>query len=67
MIVCDNENGFRPEFISKEISKIKNQKSDLVNEINELENTYRDYNYKINVKQNELKNEVLSLTDKYPI
>ena len=42
---------------SKELTKLKNNKSDLSTEISELENTYREYNYRINLKQNELKNE----------
>ena len=45
------------EQTTKELTKLKNQKSDLSTEINELENAYREYNYRINIKQNELKNE----------
>ena len=47
----------KKENTDKELEKLKEKRFDLNNQINELDKAYRDYNYKINVKQNELKNE----------
>lgn len=47
--------------ITKDLNKLKAEKSDLVTEINELEKTYREQNFKITVKQNELRAEEVKM------
>lgn len=49
-----------------ELSKLKNQKSDLSTEISSIEQTYREMNYQISLKQNELKNEEIKVS-KYDV
>lgn len=49
-----------------ELTKLKNQKSDLSTEIAAIEQSYREMNYKISVKQNELKNEEVKVS-KYDV
>ena len=47
--------------VEKELMKLKANKSDLATEIVTLEKEYREMNYKITQKQNELKNEEIKL------
>ncbi len=47
--------------ITKDLNKLKAEKSELVTEINELEKAYREQNFKITVKQNELKAEEVKM------
>ena len=49
------------ENVEKELAKFKTEKSELSTEIASLEKTYREMNYQMNVKQNELKNEEIRL------
>ena len=49
------------ETVEKELVKLKANKSDLATEIAALEKEYREMNYKITQKQNELKNEEIKL------
>ena len=49
------------DILEKELSKLKNDKFTITNEINELEKEYRNYNSKYNFKQNILKNEEIKL------
>ena len=49
------------EETEKELDKIKRQKSDIQTEISTLEKTYREKNYQINIKQQELKTEEIRL------
>lgn len=49
-----------------ELNKLKNQKSDLSTEISSIEQTYREMNYQISLKQNELKNEEIKVS-KYDV
>ena len=49
------------ELIEKELTKLKSNKFDLVNKINEYEKKYRDFNSEYNSKQNSLKGEEIKL------
>ena len=49
------------EIEERNLTKLKNEKSDLATQISALEKSYRDMNYQLNVKQNELKQEEIKL------
>ena len=49
------------ELIEKELSKLKSNKFDIVNKINEQEKKYKDFNSNYNSKQNMLKSEEIKL------
>ena len=52
--------GLKDEIV-KNLNKLKSEKSDLSTEIAALEKTYREMNYQMNLKQNELRNEEVRL------
>ncbi len=49
------------ELLENELKKLKSNKFDVVNRINEYEKKYRDFNANYNSKQNSLKNEEIKL------